>query len=111
MTCSRSPCGGPRSQNESDDVPWGATFKSELARRLAGKKLSKRDRQVLGFLQTNQHAYCAEPAQLSTKDLADAFDAGSLEGGERLTSGGFDGIVRHLHTRLQARPAVAKRVF
>ena len=111
MTCSRSPCGGPRSQNESDDVPWGATFKSELARRLAGKKLSTRDRQVLGFLQTNQHAYCAEPAQLSTKDLADAFDAGSLEGGERLTSGGFDGIVRHLHTRLQARPAVAKRVF
>ena len=60
-------------KNGSDDVPWGTTFKAELGRRLAsaGKSLSKRDRRVLGFIQTNQHAYCAEPAQLSTKDLAD----------------------------------------
>ena len=62
-------------KNGSDDVPWGTTFKAELGRRLAsaGKGLLKRDpdRRVLGFIQTNQHAYCAEPAQLSTKDLAD----------------------------------------
>jgi hypothetical protein len=45
---------------------------------------------ILDMVQRNQHGYCAPVAQLSTHDLVDIFDQGSLEGGDRLTLTGYD---------------------
>lgn len=86
------------------DINWETSFQEKLAEVLGPQQFSDEQFGVLQFLKHNQHTYCAEGEKLSTRDLADAYDVGALNGGEQWTSEGFDRIINYL-SRL---PRVAK---
>ena len=51
-------------------------------------KMSETDKGIMRFVQKNQHCYCAPASELSFFDLVDTFNAGSLEGGDKMALGG-----------------------
>lgn len=93
----------------SAEEPLGETFELMLraleqkrTRRAPVKLESEQDREVFAFIQKNQHAYCEEAAKLSTFDLVDTFDTGTLNGGDMMTLDGYDHVIKHLESKAKA---------
>ena len=83
------------------DVPLEQSiseWKSKIITK-GGLKMDEMDEAIFSFIQKNQHAYCTTADKLSTFDLVDTFNTGTLNGGDMMTLDGYDHAINHLESK------------
>jgi len=63
----------------------------------------------MAFVQKNQHCYCAPSKKLSFFDIVDTFDAGSLEGGDKMALGGYAELVEYYVKKWEGRQIIVNQ--
>ena len=79
---------GPTLSGESPSLRPPTTKEKRASQMGPPTKMSETDKGIMRFVQKNQHCYCAPASELSFFDLVDTFNAGSLEGGDKMALGG-----------------------